>query len=282
MSRGSFIVLGWLILSWSCGAALAQSSGAQGACDASKDLGCIAKDVNKSLNDAFQPSKLIPVPQPKVAGVAMKQVLVAGNEPATQIYSEALPSALFVVAHQGNLESLGSAVAISDDVAMTNCHVVIPEIAAKKGRIENIHFNSIEMAVLMKDGQHGTATLVEHHEGVDLCFIRVSGLKLSPIKAMRPYGWLKVGEPVYALGNPQGMTFTFTQGVISQLRPELAYPTGETLEAIQFSAAVDEGSSGGPLLDGSANLIGITSLGVEQQGFNFAIAADLAWRRYGK
>jgi len=243
----------------------------------------MAKDVNKSLNDTFEGiKKPLPVSQLAVAGVAVKQVLTAASESATQIYSEALPSVLLIIAREDDGDAQGSAVAIADDIAITNCHVVMPDITEQQSLAAQ-RFDA-DIFVLTSNGRKARAAVIEHHEDIDTCFLRVSGLKLSPIKAIRSFGWLKIGEPVYALGSPKGLAFTFSQGILSQLRPDFVYPpTGAYIDAIQFSAPISGGSSGGALLDGGGNLIGVTSGELKGgQALNFAIAADLAWRRFGK
>ncbi len=77
---------------------------------------------------------------------------------------------------------------------------------------------------------------------------------------------LQVGSSIYALGNPQGYTKTFSYGVISAIR------TNESPKQIQISAPISPGSSGGSLLNSNGELIGITSLSVTTgQNMNFAI-----------
>lgn len=101
----------------------------------------------------------------------------------------------------------------------------------------------------------------------------------NPIAGIRPFSDLKVGETVYAIGNPSPgpettLTWSFTHGVISGLRAD---------ETIQIDAVITHGNSGGGLFDECGNLIGITAFGfktTQGQGYNFAIAADKIWKRY--
>jgi S1-C subfamily serine protease len=129
------------------------------------------------------------------------------------------------------------------------------------------------------------AELIEARPDIDICVIayRDTGSWLlnggNPISGIRTYEDLKVGEKVYAIGNPvpgteETLTWSLTDGLISGLRDD---------ETIQISAIITHGNSGGGLFDERGNLIGITSSGYEKtQGYNFAIAADKIWRRYGK
>lgn len=86
---------------------------------------------------------------------------------------------------------------------------------------------------------------------------------------------LIVGQPVFAIGSPFGLSGSFTSGVISQLGRTIQEPTTGNYSVsgvIQFSAPINPGNSGGPLLDANGNVVGITTATVSgSQGLNFAI-----------
>jgi 2-alkenal reductase len=94
---------------------------------------------------------------------------------------------------------------------------------------------------------------------------------------------LKIGQSVYAIGNPFGLTRTLTSGIVSALDRHL--PTTQVLEVsgvIQTDAAINPGNSGGPLLDSAGRLIGVTSaikspVGASS-GVGLAIPVDLVNR----
>jgi S1-C subfamily serine protease len=76
-----------------------------------------------------------------------------------------------------------------------------------------------------------------------------------------------VGEPVYAIGNPFGLTSSMTSGIVSQVGRVFSLasfgvppPEGnyQIVDVIQFDASINPGNSGGPLLDGAGNVIGVT------------------------
>jgi len=90
---------------------------------------------------------------------------------------------------------------------------------------------------------------------------------------------LRVGQPVIAIGNPYGFAASLTSGVISQLKRCIPSPEGRLIpNVIQFDAAVNPGSSGGPLLDYSGRIIGVTtaiySETGEFAGIGFAIPSN--------
>lgn len=86
---------------------------------------------------------------------------------------------------------------------------------------------------------------------------------------------LQVGQPVFAIGSPYGLTGTFTSGVISQLGRTIQEATSGNYSVsgiIQFSVPINPGNSGGPLLDANGNVVGITTATVSgSQGLGFAI-----------
>lgn len=87
---------------------------------------------------------------------------------------------------------------------------------------------------------------------------------------------VEVGQDVFAIGHPQGLFWSYTEGVISQIRPRYKWQADEDLfEAtiVQTQTAISYGSSGGPLMNKEGKLVGlISSMITGQAGFNFAIA----------
>jgi 2-alkenal reductase len=95
---------------------------------------------------------------------------------------------------------------------------------------------------------------------------------------------LKVGQSVYAIGNPFGLQRTLTQGIVSALDRELPTIEGyrEVAGVIQTDAAINPGNSGGPLLDSAGRLVGVNtairSASGSSAGVGFAIPVDLVNR----
>ncbi len=79
---------------------------------------------------------------------------------------------------------------------------------------------------------------------------------------------IKVGDHIFTIGSPRGYENTLSDGMISQLRTESKY-------AIQISAPIDHGSSGGALINEYGEVIGITSAGRDDSGANLNFAIDL-------
>ena len=90
---------------------------------------------------------------------------------------------------------------------------------------------------------------------------------------------LRIGQAVYAIGNPFGFDHTLTSGIISALNRNIKSSNGVLMEGtIQTDASINPGNSGGPLLDSSGNLIGINTMIVSPSsgsvGIGFAIPVD--------
>jgi S1-C subfamily serine protease len=117
----------------------------------------------------------------------------------------------------------------------------------------------------------------------DLALLQISAPDLTPLVLASSQG-LQVGQKVYAIGNPFGLSGTMTTGIISAMR-SIRGPEGNLIEnAIQTDAAINPGNSGGPLLNSHGEVIGINSLiatnpneRIEQSaGIGFAIPINTA------
>ena len=94
---------------------------------------------------------------------------------------------------------------------------------------------------------------------------------------------LKVGQKVFAVGNPFGLDWTLTTGIVSALDRSLNEEKGTTIDhLIQTDAAINPGNSGGPLLDSAGELIGINTAIYSPSGANagigFAVPVDTVKR----
>jgi len=151
----------------------------------------------------------------------------------------------------------GSAVAVTEHLLLTNCHVVMDRPLIK----------------LVHEGRRAKAKLVAADDDTDRCVIKTDTV-LTPIGGVRTLDSLAVGERVFAIGAPLSLELTLSEGLVSGIRREPAR------NLVQTSAALSPGSSGGGLFDERGNLIGITTLASINgaQNLNFAIAAGDWWR----
>jgi S1-C subfamily serine protease len=138
-----------------------------------------------------------------------------------------------------------------------------------------------EFRVVMADGSSYKATFVGAAPDSDLAVLRIGAPKdkLIPIM-LGTSSDLKVGQTVYAIGNPFGLDQTLTTGVVSALGREIpSQAKGRYIrDAIQTDAAINPGNSGGPLLDSAGRLIGVNTAIYSESGssagIGFAIPVD--------
>lgn len=136
------------------------------------------------------------------------------------------------------------------------------------------------VVVRLSDGTAGVAEIVGTDPGSDLAVIRasISPQRLIPI-AFGNSDRVRVGEPVFAIGNPFGQTFSVTSGIVSAVqRVTTSSFTGRPIRGvIQTDAALNPGNSGGPLVDRRGIVVGINTLGQRAaEGVAFAVASDHA------
>jgi S1-C subfamily serine protease len=130
--------------------------------------------------------------------------------------------------------------------------------------------------VVLADGRQFEAGLIGADPSHDIAELRI-GARDLPVAALteRP---LTVGQLVVAVGNPMGLGWTVTSGVVSALGRELPNPRGGKLkDLIQTDAPINPGSSGGPLVDTRGRVVGITTAVVPfAQGLGFAVPTPSA------
>jgi S1-C subfamily serine protease len=156
-------------------------------------------------------------------------------------------------------------------------------ILDKQGHIlTNYHVvaNARKIEVQTHDKHRYTAQMIGSDRLHDLALLQINAPNLTPAVLASSHD-LQVGQQVYAIGNPFGLSGTMTAGIISAIR-SVRGPQGAPIEnAIQTDAAINPGNSGGPLLNSQGEVIGINSMiaqnGAEQNaGIGFAIPIDTA------
>lgn len=135
-----------------------------------------------------------------------------------------------------------------------------------------------EIKVYLQDGTEYKATYIGADSRTDLAVIKIDASGLIPATVGRS-SELKVGDQVFAIGNPLGeLMSTVTSGIISGLDRSIVID-GNEMTLLQTDAAVNPGNSGGGLFNARGELIGIVnakSTGFEVEGLGFAIPSDLA------
>lgn len=187
------------------------------------------------------------------------------------VFQKAAPAVVFVLAGK---DSVGSGVIISrDGRVLTNWHVVgddpKPVVVLKPKDSAEL---KKELAFL--------ATVIKVDEVSDLALLKI--VNPPPTLSFLPLGTaasLNVGQDVHAIGHPQGEVWTYTRGIISQIRANYEWKTEEGIthraNIIQTQTPINPGNSGGPLLDDGARLVGINSFRrASGEGLNYAVSVD--------
>jgi len=201
------------------------------------------------------------------AKVNMAADVGVGGSFVTAVYEKVSPAVVHITNRsQGfdlfrrpvQTEATGSGVIVDEaGYILTNFHVIQ---------------DAAEIVVVLNDGREFKAKIIGQDPGTDLALLKVDAGANLPTATLGDSSALKVGEWVVAIGNPEGLDWTVTVGVVSALGREIASKTGQTLRGmIQTDAAINPGNSGGPLLDAAGEVIGINDAIVSNTGENIGI-----------
>ncbi len=227
--------------------------------------------VDMRLTDAEAAPALLPAEQNNIA-----------------VYKKALPSVVNIT---------------SNIVTFDFFYGAVPEQGQGSGFILNKNGDILTNFHVVSNAQTVEVTLYNKHQykaqvlmtdkAHDLALLKIDAPNLQPATLATSRG-LQVGQLVYAIGNPFGLSGTMTRGIISSIR-SVRGPMGNLIsDAIQTDAAINPGNSGGPLLNSQGDVIGMNTMidtggGADQNaGIGFAIPIDAAraalndFARYGK
>ncbi len=186
-----------------------------------------------------------------------------------EVYKKAAPGTVLVVSDQ----SLGSGVVVSDQgEVLTNWHVV-------QGAERLAVVFKPQRGVEIQEDLAFAASIITKDEVADLALLKIlTPPSHLPVLSLGDIGRVEVGQDVHAIGHPEGEVWTYTTGIISQVRPHYQWHGSDNLAhqstVIQTQTALNPGNSGGPLLNDRAEVIGINSFRGEGEGLNYAVAVD--------
>ena len=166
---------------------------------------------------------------------------------AESIYKQVSAGVVTITSNVGNGQAIGSGIVLdtSGDI-LTNAHVIA---------------GARQMQVTLSNGQTVAATLIGSNSAADLAVIRIS----APASSLHPVTLgnsdsVQIGDMVYAVGSPFGLSGTFTEGIVSNLNQGGSASNGASLSGlIQTDAAINPGNSGGPLVNAQGQVIGINN-----------------------
>ncbi len=228
-----------------------------------------AVETLSQLSDAL--SEVAAVATPSVVNISTTRVIKTRDEGTFDLFDDPFFRRFFgdQVPHpnipkEHKEQSLGSGVIVSaDGYIVTNNHVIE---------------KSQEIKVLLTNKRDYKAKLVGADPKTDIAVIKIDATDLPAL----PWGdsnKLRVGEIVFAIGNPFGLNSTLTMGVISAVgRANVGIADYE--DFIQTDAAINPGNSGGALINARGELVGINTAIVSRtggyQGIGFAVPSSMA------
>lgn len=188
----------------------------------------------------------------------------------TRVYQTAAQAVVLIVSG----DSLGSGALISaDGKIVTNLHVV---------------GDATEVGVIFKPATEGgkvgkkdirVAKVIRRDGLADLALIQLAEVPagVTPLKVAASIT-VQVGSDVHAIGHPTGESWTYTRGIVSQIRRDYAWTFDDKVPrmatVIQTQTPINPGNSGGPLLDDALQIVGVNTFSGEGEGLNFAVSAE--------
>lgn len=187
----------------------------------------------------------------------------------TQLFKTISPSVVLVTTDDG----LGSGSLIDrDGTVLTNYHVI------EGFSIVSVLFKPTQPGAKLSPKDAISAKVIRVNIEKDLALLKLASVPpgVEPIT----FGKLddvQIGADVHAIGHPKGEAWTYTKGIVSQIRADYDWSGGDRVEhratVIQTQTPINSGNSGGPLLDETGRLVGVNSFGTrEAENLNFAVS----------
>lgn len=141
--------------------------------------------------------------------------------------------------------------------------------------------NIVNAMLHWRVGDEYSGTVIWADSDIDLSIVKIDKRRLTPV-TLGNSDKIRVGNTVYAIGNPIGMDFsrTVTSGIISAVDRTIKIKEDSNLsymeDLIQTDATINNGNSGGPLINENGEVIGINSVKIEEaEGIGFAIPINI-------
>ena len=197
---------------------------------------------------------------------------------AVEIYENYSNSVVFIGNRvKGKIKTVGSGFVINlnGPKIITNWHVI-------EGA-ETIHVwlqpkEGIDENFLIEKVDSFTAKLIKTNKQKDLAMLQVINLplKVKPVK-FGSFEKLKIGETLFAIGHPEGLLWSLSDGRVSQKRPNYKWrykSSSHLANVIQTTTSINPGNSGGPLFNKKSELVGVNTFTADGENLNFAVAVN--------
>lgn len=201
------------------------------------------------------------------------------GESGTAVFKKVSPSVVMILTanfknDQISESGLGAGIIIDPSgYVLTNWHVI----------------HGFESGVAFLKPAHGTEPdknaayglrFIAQDEQADLALVKMikPPAGLVPVK-LGEASSIQVAEDIHVIGHPHGLLWSYTTGVVSQVRDnyDWKYSDGSehSAKVLQLQTAINPGNSGGPVLDDNANMLGLVAMSEEGQNLDYAVAVDV-------
>ncbi len=183
------------------------------------------------------------------------------------LFKKVAPSVVLIVTEDGGL---GSGFLISDDgLVLTNWHVT------KGFKKVSVAFMTLTAQLKKSDLIH--AKVIKQDEVSDLALLKLESTPkdIQPLK-INSSGVIEVGQDVHAIGHPKGEYWSYTNGIVSGLRPNYIWNKNHHAKLIiQTQTPINTGNSGGPLFNDDGVIVGVNSfIYPDAEGINYAVSSE--------
>jgi S1-C subfamily serine protease len=253
--------------------------------DTLKSLDYVKLDVDKSDNilGYAELRDIMMASQAYARGVSMlpgyHEPIVTRGETGMSVFRKVSPSVVLVVTgsvKDGKLTDVGIGTGVVIDPSgyvLTNWHVIA-------GYETGVIFLKPKIGTEPQDNDAYVFRVVAQDEKTDLALLRIvkppAGL---PAVRFGDVSNIQVAEDIHIIGHPHGKLWSYSTGVISQIRDNYDWKYSDGSEhlanVLQMQTAVNPGNSGGPVLDNNSNLLGLVAMSEEGQNLNYAVAIDV-------
>ncbi len=222
---------------------------------------------------------LDPLPGKRIRDILSKDVgdqgtVTTRGRKEAEIYRNASPAVVLIA----SADSLGSGSYLGNGLVLTNWHVVNPAMTV------GVLFKPAQVSGPLDSKSMVRADVVKTDSMRDLALLKLAMLP-QPVKPLElgSESEIEVGADVHAIGHPIGEVWTYTRGLISQVRKDYAWKSkgmdvAHRADVIQTQTPISPGNSGGPLLGDSGKILGVNSFSAaEGENLNYAVSVhDLA------
>ena len=196
---------------------------------------------------------------------------------AKQIYKNYSKSVFYL--YNPDVKAMGTGFLVDDSgLVLSNWHVAEKATNMFVWTLPEGGDKSVKF--LFEKQDYYMASVIATNKKQDLALIKVSGLP----KSIKPVNLgsddqIEVGDNVYAIGHPISYPWTFSSGMVSQVRENFEWDYDDTFthtaNVIQMQTPISTGNSGGPLFSSEGKVVGVNTLGETQgQNINFAVAVN--------